>query len=132
MYHPPLRSQETKNRLAASRTRIPSTPPRPNGSRYRAPQIPWSHQSGIKRALAYDRDSLLDQRFGLYKPIREPTCGLEPLTLSHYECAVTYAAVCRSVRKRCINKPNPRFRNDHVFAVYRRIPPTLSSKLSST
>jgi hypothetical protein len=33
----------------------------PNGSRYRAPQIPWSHQSGVKRALTYDRDTFLDQ-----------------------------------------------------------------------
>jgi hypothetical protein len=61
----------------------------------------------------------------------EPTSRLEPLTSSHYECAVTYAAVCRSVRKRRINKRNLRFRRERQFAVYRRISPTLSSKLSS-
>jgi hypothetical protein len=59
MYHPSLRSQETRYLLATFRTRTPPTPPRLNGGRYRAHQIPWSHQSDVKRASVYDRGSFL-------------------------------------------------------------------------
>jgi hypothetical protein len=89
-------------------------------------------RGGIRRALETVKS--LSHALNTLSAIaekREPTSGLEPLTCSSYECAVTYTAVCRPVRKRRINKPNLRFYRERQFAVYRRISPTLSSKLSS-
>ena len=70
--------------------------------------------------------------YGFCRRNEEPTSGLEPLTCSSYECAVAYIAAYHPVRKRRINKPNLGFRKKQMFTVYRRIPPILSSRLSST